>query len=73
MSMALDAAARTAGAFQFEEQQEPLLEREIGVMWIGGLFSQSFPKSGQAGSLSLVPDLNETFLVMNGGVLTQVD
>ncbi|HEX7567506.1 MAG TPA: hypothetical protein VF355_02950 [Anaerolineaceae bacterium] len=28
--------------------------------------------TGTAGSLSLVPDLNETFLVMNGGVLTQV-
>jgi hypothetical protein len=36
------------GAFQIHQQQEPFLEREIGIKWIGRLFPQTFAKSGQS-------------------------
>ncbi len=48
---------------------------------INGSFSQvvnisyvrEYSPTGTAGSLSLVPDLNDTFLVMNGDILTSLD
>lgn len=36
-------------------------------------FVQEEDPTGTAGSLTLVPDLNETFLVMNGDVLSTID
>src|SRR5947209_16226303 len=48
--------------------QHPSLLEQIALSYV-----QEEHPSGTAGSLSLVPDLDETFLVMNGDVLTTLD
>lgn len=49
-------------------EQHELLRQRVSI----GYIQESEP-TGTAGSLSMVPDLNETFLAMNADLLTDID
>jgi NDP-mannose synthase len=62
--------------FTVSQQSEPLLTAYFGngsSLGVNIVYSREATPLGTAGPLSLIPDLPETFLVMNGDILTTLD